>query len=211
MTPFASWPIRILALTLCLHVGYLLTGVAMGQRSPLSLFWLCYVGESLAVAGFLLRSPLLISASTLPVLVICIAWNVDLALGLAGLPIHDTAPYMCDGEVPFWTRIASLFHITMPVFQIAVLRVVGYRGAALPWSASLMLPLLAVAWWLTAGTEHVPNFLDEDWILPPGPFTGIVSLVAVWAFIVIALMWPAHAALSRWCPGPASSSAQKPG
>jgi hypothetical protein len=196
----------LLVLPLCLHLGYLGAGLVSGGRDPLTLCWLCYVSEALAVAGFALRSPLVLSVSCLPSLVVCIAWTMDVLAGSLGMPVHQTAGYLSDPQTPLHERIIPLFHIALPLFQIVALRRVGYRSRALPWTAGLLAPYLVAAWWMTAGTHHDINYLGEDWFWEPGSPLALLAPVIAWGFVMLALVLPAHAALSRWCPGPAGAA-----
>ncbi len=151
------------------------------HNGPANFLWLCDVANILVAAALWLGSPLLFSSQAVSVLLIQLAWMVDVATrAVAGFhPIGGTE-YMFDPATPTVVRVLSLFHVFMPVLLLwAVWRLgLDRRGwqlqTAITW---LVLPL---SFWLGRPEDNLnwlwaPFGIEQTW-MPPIAFLGVCML-----------------------------------
>lgn len=160
---------------------------------------LCDVAVIVSCVGFWRGSPLLLSSQALPSVVVGALWGADVVSRVAaGKHVFGGTEYMWDGRVPLAVRMASLFHLALPVLLIAALRRVGYDRRALALQTGITAGLLLAARALTTGKNL--NYALRDPLfgreLGPPP----VHLATVLAGIVGLIYLPTHLALSRWLP-----------
>ncbi len=165
------------------------------ENGPANFLWLCDIANFVVAAAIWLESPLLFSSQAVSVLLIQLAWMVDVGTRLvAGFhPIGGTE-YMFDPATSTAVRVLSLFHVFMPVLLLYALWRLGYdrRGwrlqtlvcwVVLPLSFGVGEPEANLNWlWAPFGVEQV-------W-LPPLAFLGVCML----AYPLI-LYLPTHALL----------------
>lgn len=164
---------------------------------PQNFFWLCNAAQFLVLYAVWTDHRLLLSSQACAVTVVGIAWTLDFLPGLllGGSPLGITA-YMWDEELHLAARIASIYHIALPVFLILCLRYTGYdrRG---PWLQSGLGALILLAgWWLTEPERNInwmfePFGVEQVWM--PEPVYILLALV----LYPLVLYFPAHFLLRR--------------
>src|SRR5262249_47370218 len=107
--------------------------------------------------------------------------------------------YMWDGRVPLPVRLASLFHLALPVVLIAALRRLGYDRRALVLQTGITAALLVAARLLSTGKNL--NYAFRDPLSGRGPGPPALHVALTLAGYVGLVYLPTHLALTRLLPG----------
>jgi hypothetical protein len=168
------------------------------DNGPANFLWLCDVANFVLLAAIWLESSLLFSSQAVSVLLIQIAWIVDVATRLvAGFhPIGGTE-YMFESWRPLFSRLLSLFHVFIPILLIYALWRLGHdrRG----WRLQTLICWLALplSFWLGEPSENLnwlwaPFGIEQSW-MPPLVFLGCCMIA-----YPLAVYLPTHALLTAW-------------
>lgn len=161
---------------------------------------LCDIGVFLTVLGLWRWQALLLSSQAVGTLVANLFWAIDAGARLtAGVHPLGGTEYMWDSSFPLAVRLLSLFHLGVPLLQIACLRRCGYDRRGFLLQAGILALALAAARLLTVPPENI-NFVYNAPLVgrPLGP--APVHLAAIYAVIVLAMMLPVHLLLGRLLP-----------
>lgn len=169
--------------------------------------WLCDVANFIVLAGLWLESRLLLSSQLVSTLLIGVAWSIDLASALV-LGIHPFAAtmYIFDSGLPLALRLASLFHIVVPVLLLFVVTRLGHDARGWRLQTVLCWLVLPVGFWLTDPERninllHAPFGVEQVWL--PDWLYVLVCMAAYPLLIYL----PTEAVLRRLLP---SEDAGKP-
>jgi hypothetical protein len=159
---------------------------------PQNFLWLSNVAKFLLLYSLWTEDRLLVSSQAGTVCLVGAVWALDFlpALATGGATALVTA-YMFDPELPLPARVASLYHLFVPVLAIWLLLRRGYdrRG---PWLQTGIGGAAIVAAWLLTDPErninwlHGPFGLEQTWL--PGPAWVLLALVAY----PLVIYWPGH-------------------
>ncbi len=163
--------------------------------------FLCNLSAVLTAWALWRSHVLLLSSQAVGLPLISAVWTVDvLSRLLTGHHLIGGTQYMWDARLPLFTRLLSLYHVAIPLAQVAALRRTGYdrRGYAL----QCAIALLAVIAGRLCGPQGNINYAFTDPILHRawgGPITHVALMVAGLTLVVYPLM---HGALARAFPPP---------
>ena len=163
--------------------------------------FLCNLSVILAGVGIWTGNRLLLSSQAVAILLVGVAWAVDVASRLlTGSHLIGATAYMWDPRWPLFARLLSLYHVALPVVLVSALRRVGYdpRGY---WLQSA-IAIVAVAAGRLFGPAANINYAFVDPLLKR-TWGGPVTHVAAVAGFLVLLVYPlTHVLLARLCPRP---------
>jgi len=166
---------------------------------------LCDMAVIITCVGVWRGSPLLLSTQALPSVMVGALWSADVIGRIAfGKHPFGGTEYMWDARVPLPVRLASLFHVVLPVVLIAALRRVGYDRRALPLQTLITAALLIAARAVSTGKNLNYAFRDPLFGRALGPTP--VHLAAILVGITGLVYLPTHLALARWLPRPRAAT-----
>jgi hypothetical protein len=170
---------------------------------PLSNFvFLCNLSAALTSWALWRGGVLLLSSQAVSMPLIGAVWSIDVLSRLVtGHHLIGGTAYMWDAGLPLFTRLLSLYHVVLPVVQLAVLRRTGYdrRGYALQ-SAIAVAAVIAGRWCdpqANVNFAFADPFFHRAW---GGPVTHVALIAGALVLVVYPLM---HLALARAFPPPA--------
>jgi hypothetical protein len=125
--------------------------VILTEQGPQNFFWLCNIAQFLILYCLWSGNLLLLSSQAGTVVLVGIGWTLDvlLALALGGNSLTGFTDYMFSDELALSARLASLYHVAVPVFLLWHVRQVrpfppnvSSSKSCLPgcWSAALLSP-----------------------------------------------------------------------
>lgn len=159
---------------------------------PENFLWTCNLAQFLILLALWTRNRLLLSSQVGTVLLVGVVWTPDFLLGLAsGGAWASFTNYMFDPELALAARIASLYHIALPVFLIWLALRVGYdrRG---PWlQSALGLVVLPLTWLLTDPERNI-NWLSEPLGIEQVWMPDAVFVLLMMVLYPLLLFWPGH-------------------
>lgn len=162
---------------------------------------LCDVAVLLSVAGFVFRSPLLLSSQAIGTAALYLAWWVEaLTRCLTGRDLTGGLDYMWDARYPLWVRLLSLFHVVLPILLIWAVARRGYERRALALESAIVTALLVVSRFYSSALNL--NYAYRDPILHRALGPAPVHLAAILATIIVVGVLPVHVLLTRWCLAP---------
>jgi hypothetical protein len=164
--------------------------------------FLCNLAAFLVVAGLWTGSALLLSSQAVAVLLVSVAWIVDLLsrLLLGFHALGGGTAYMWDPRWPLATRLLSLYHVALPGLLLYALGRTGYDRRGLPLQCAIAAVVMLLSRLL--GPERNLNgaFLDPVF----GRSYGAAPIhLAVVLGALLGLVYPtSHLLLTRLMPGP---------
>lgn len=170
---------------------------------PLTNFiFLCNLASLLTAWALWRGGVLLLSSQAVGLPVIGAVWTIDvLSRLLTGHHLIGGTEYMWDPRFPLFTRLLSLYHVAMPVVQMAALRRTGYDRRGYPLQAAIALA--AVIAGRLCGPDANVNFAFTDPIFRRA-WGGALTHVALMAGALALVVYPlVHLALARAFPPPA--------
>lgn len=166
---------------------------------------LCDVSVVIACLGLFSGDALLISTQAVATPPVGLFWALDIgARFFLGRHLIGGTEYMWDARFPLWTRLASFFHLALPILLIWALRRVGYDRRALPVQSGIAAALLAAS--RLVAPERNLNFAFLAPILHRSIGPTPVHLSIIFLGLVVLLYGPMHLALARWFPAPQEHS-----
>lgn len=167
--------------------------VTLSAYGPQNFLWLCNFALFLILFALWTGNRLILSSQAGTTLLIGIVWTGEILLGLAtqGRLALGTS-YMWDLDIPLVARLASVYHLVVPLLVYQVLRRWGYdrRG---PWLQSLFGAIAIVGARLLTAAEHNVNWVHQVPLDPPP--AGISGVVWVGLLLVLApvlIYYPGH-------------------
>jgi len=162
-----------------------------------NLLWLCDLANLIVLIGLWLESRLLLSSQLVATLVIGLAWTIDLACALA-LGVHPFAatPYLFDASQPLAPRLASFFHVGVPLLLLYVVSRLGHDRRGWQLQTVLCWIVLPLSAWLTnpvRGISRIDAPFGFDLASLPAALSLLIRMVAY----PLVLYLPAEALL-RW-------------
>jgi hypothetical protein len=167
------------------------------QYGPGNFLWFSDIALLVTAPALWLESPLLASMMALAVLLLELAWSIDLFVRLiSGASLTGLSGYMFDPKIPLSIRAVSLFHIPLPVVLVWMLYRLGYDGRALVAQTVFAWVVLALSYLLTDRSENVNwvyGFGDKQqkW-MPPS-----VHVILLMVLLPLAIYLPSHLLLKR--------------
>lgn len=165
-----------------------------------NLLWLCDLANLLVLIGLWLESRLLLSSQLVATLVIGLAWTIDLVSALA-LGVHPFAAtaYLFDASQPLAPRLASSFHIGIPLVLLFAVSRLGHDSRGWQLQTAICWIVLPLGAWLTDAERNLnwveaPFGVEQTWL--PNP----VYLLACMLAYPLILYLPAEALLRRLFP-----------
>ena len=146
------------------------TGIAVAvlvlywlRYGPGNYLWFSDIALIVTVPALWLESSLLASTMAVGVLLPEALWNVSLfSRLLAGVRITGITDYMFESHRPAHLKMASLFHIPLPLVLVWMIWVLGYDSRALWVMTLLAWFILPVSYVLTEPYKNV------NWVHGPG-------------------------------------------
>jgi hypothetical protein len=177
--------------------------VILTEQGPQNFFWLCNIAQFLILYCLWSGNLLLLSSQAGTVVLVGIGWTLDvlLALALGGNSLTGFTDYMFSDELALSARLASLYHVAVPVFLLWLLTRTGYdrRG----WRLQCAIGALAVigGWLFTEAGRNINLVFDPFGTgAPPLPELAWVAVLLLAYPLLVYL--PGHylvAAILRAC------------
>lgn len=162
---------------------------------------LCDISLVIGCLGLFSGNSLLLSTQAVATPIVGICWGVDLLWRfILGHHLYGGTEYMFDTRFPLWTRLASFFHLALPILLIWALRRVGYDRRGWPAQSGIAALLLAASRLIDPARNL--NFAFRDPLLHRSLGPAPVHLTIIFAGLVLVLYGPMHLALARWFPAP---------
>lgn len=146
------------------------TPLVIATQGWQNFFWLCDAANFIVLAGLWLESRLLLSSQLVSTLLIGLAWGVDLlsALWLGAHPFGATG-YMFDTELSLALRLASLFHVAVPVLLLFIVARVGHDTRGWRLQTLLCWMIVPLGAWLTDPERNInlvqaPFGVEQVWL-----------------------------------------------
>jgi hypothetical protein len=165
-----------------------------------NLLWLCDLANLLVLIGLWLESRLLLSSQLVATLVIGLVWTIDLASALA-LGVHPFAAteYLFDASQPLAPRLASSFHIAVPLMLLFAVSRLGHDRRGWRLQTGICWIVLALGAGLANPARNInwveaPFGIDQTWL------PDAVYLLACMVAYPLILYLPAEALLRRIFP-----------
>lgn len=158
--------------------------------------FLCNLGVLLVVAGLWADSALLLSSQAVGILIVSLAWTLDLCSRLlTGTHWIGGTEYMWDSTWPLFTRLLSLYHAATPFVLLYGLRRLGYDRRAYALQSAIAIAGVLVGRLFGAEANINGAFFDpmlkRAWGPPP------VHMAVVAATLVLGIYPLAHLLLRR--------------
>jgi hypothetical protein len=175
----------------------LIAAVNWVQYGPGNFLWFSDIALLVTAPALWLESPLLASMMALAVLLLELAWSVDLFVRLiTGASLTGLSAYMFDPKISLPIRAVSLFHLPLPVVLLWMLYRLGYDSRALVAQTVLAWIVLLLSYLLTDRSENVNwvyGFGDkrQKW-MPPS-----VHVILLMILLPLAIYLPSHLLLKR--------------
>lgn len=174
---------------------------------PLSNFvFLCNLSATLTAWALWRGHVLLLSSQAVAMPLISAAWSIDvLSRLLTGHHLIGGTAYMWDERLPLFTRLLSLYHVAVPLVQLATLRRTGYDRRGYWLQSVIAVAAVAAGRWCdpqaNVNFAFADPFFRRAW---GGPVTHVALIAGALVLVVYPLM---HVALARAFPPPAQRSA----
>lgn len=163
---------------------------------------LCDVAVFVAVAGFWLRSALLLSSQAVGFPVIALVWTADVAWRLAtGAHLIGGTEYLWDARYPLWLRLLTLYHLALPPLLLWSLRRTGYDARGWKLQAALALAAMIAAALLAPGLNY--NMVERDPFFARAWGPAPLHIAFIWTVLTAVVYFPTHLLLRR-CFAPSS-------
>ena len=168
------------------------------DNGPANFLWLCDVANILLLMAIWMESALLVSSQAVSVLLIQLAWVIDVGTRLvAGFhPIGGTE-YMFESWRPLLSRMLSLFHVFVPILLLYAIWRLGYDRRGWRLQTVICWLVLPLSFWAGEPSENL-NFLwapfgiEQVW-LPPTLFL-VLCMIAY----PLVIFLPTHGLLLAW-------------
>lgn len=133
------------------------------RYGPTNYLWFSDIALIGTIPALWLENSLLASTMFVGVLLPELLWNVSLfSRLLIGVRITGITDYMFEPERPRHLKIASLFHIPMPLVLIWLVWTLGYDPRALPVMTGIGWIVLPLTWAITDPRRNI------NWVHGPG-------------------------------------------
>ena len=162
---------------------------------------LCDVSLVLGCLGLFSGNALLISTQAVATPAVGMFWALDVAWRLIiGHHLIGGTEYLWDERFPLWIRLASSYHVVLPIVLIWALERVGYDRRAWAAQSGIAAALLVIS--RVVKPERNMNFAVRAAIFHRSLGPAPLHLAITFAVLVLALYGPVHLALVRLFPRP---------
>lgn len=164
-----------------------------------NVLWLCEVGNLLLVPALWLENRLLLSALLNGLLLVDLAWGVDLLVALvSGLHPFGATANMLDPSIPLPVRLGSLFHLAVPATLLLAVARLGYDRRGFLLQTVVTGVVLTVSYLATVPASNV------NWVFGVGTPQQTVPAPVYLLFCFVAypllLYLPVHLLAARFTP-----------
>jgi len=168
--------------------------------SPVDFLYLCNLAVILTGAGLWFRNSLLVSSQAVATMVIGPLWVLDVAWGVItrGQHLIGGTEYMWDATRPLWVRLLSFDHLAVPLATWWAIRKLGYDRRAWGVQSGFAAAVLVIS--RIIAPDKNMNFAHKELVTNHTWGPAPVHLLVLWGVLVLAVYWPAHAALGRAMP-----------
>jgi hypothetical protein len=169
-------------------------------HGPQNFLWFCDLANFLIAAALWLESPLLFSSQAVAVMLIQVAWVIDvLSRLLFGFHVIGGTAYMFDDTRPLSLRLLSLLlHVGILVLLLWGLRRIGYDPRGLRLQIAIAMVVLPASW--LYGPELNLNWTWGGFGTAQEAINPLLWLAIAMAGYVVVLCLPTHWALLKWAP-----------
>jgi hypothetical protein len=166
--------------------------IILAAQGPQNFLWLCNFAKFLILYSVWTGNLLLISSQAGTMVLVGLVWTLDLMVSLAlGSSPTGFTDYMLNPELALSARLASLYHIGVPIFLIWLLLRVGYdrRG----WYLQCVIGAVAVigAWLLTEPRRNI-NWVYQPFGLDQPPLPEPVWVAVLVLALPLLIYLPGH-------------------
>ncbi len=158
------------------------TPVILWAYGPQNFLWLCNLAQFLILYSVWTENRLILSSQTGLLLAVGTGWTLDFVIAVIfSGSITGFTGYMFDPEIPFTARIASLYHVFVPVFAVWLCLRIGYDSRGFPLQCVIGAAALIASWLLTEEYRNVnwvysPFGIDQVWA-PQAAYVGLLILL----------------------------------
>jgi len=176
------------------------------QWGPTTFLWFCDLANFVILAALWRESPLLFSWQAVSVLLVQIAYSLDVA-GRALLGRHligGTEWVFNDASIPLHIKMLSVaMHVVTPPLLLWAVRRLGYDRRAIYYQIATACVLLPVCWLAADATVNL-NWVWKPFGRPQSVMApGLYLLVCIVGYTVL-LFLPTHFLLAKLFPPPRS-------
>jgi hypothetical protein len=167
------------------------------QYGAQNFLFFCDVGNILIALALWLESPLTFSWQAVGLLVVQILYSVDLIFAfLLGKHFIGGTEYMFDANIALPIRLLGLYHLIVPPLLLWAVKRLGYDRRA--WrlqtvTACILVPICHL-WRPEFNVNWARGIRHEQHAV-----TGWLYVIAYLVVVTVAIYWPTHLFLSRFC------------
>ena len=197
MTQFDRTPLPLAA-----RVGYTVwmliwVAVILAEQGPQNFVWLCNVAKFLILYSVWTGNRLLLSSQAGTFVLVGAVWALDLLVALPGREsLTGFTDYMFNPELALAARVASLYHVFVPLFLLWVLTRTGYdrRG----WRLQCAIGACAVvAAWLVTEPHRNINWVHRPFGMDQPPLAEPQWVAVLVVALPLLIYLPGHWLVQR--------------
>lgn len=189
-------------LPLAARLGYTVwmlvwVAVILSEQGPQNFVWLCNVAKFLILYSVWTGDRLLLSSQAGTFVLVGAVWTVDLLLALPrGASFTGFTDYMFNPDLALAARLASLYHLFMPLFVIWALTRTGYdrRGW---WLQCVIGACAVVAAWLVTEPHRNVNWVHRPFGLEQPPLAEPLWVALLVVALPLLIYLPGHWLVQR--------------
>ncbi len=155
--------------------------------------WLCEIGNILLLPAIWTESALLVSALLVGLMLVDLAWSVDLLMALLTGSHPFGATYnMFDTEIPMLVRIGSLYHLVVPVLLVFAVRRLGFDRRGILLQTAITAGTLTMSFLWTSPSSNVNWVWGPGFTTPQNTFSPVAYLFFCMVAYPVLLYLPVH-------------------
>jgi hypothetical protein len=167
------------------------------QYGPANFLWFSDIALFGTLAALWLESSLLASMMAVGVLLLELAWSIDIvARLLTGVNPIGLGDYMFDERISIAIRALSLFHVVLPPLLVWMVYRLGYDERALAAQSILSLLVLPLSRLISAPEENI-NWVYGFGNEPQTLFSAPVYIALLMIGFPLLVYLPTHLGLSK--------------
>lgn len=178
--------------TACSLFVIVLVPVYWRQYGPANFLWFSDIALFGTLAALWLESALLASMMAVGVLLLELAWNIDVVARLVtGVNPIGLSDYMFDERISIAIRALSLFHVVLPPLLVWMVYRLGYDERALPAQTILSVLVLPLSRVISTPEENI-NWVYGFGDKPQTRFSASVYVALLMIGFLLLVYVPTH-------------------
>lgn len=171
--------------------------VILSEQGPQNFAWLCNVAKFLVLYAVWAGNRLLLSSQAGTFVVVGAVWVLDLLVALPrGASLTGFTDYMLDPDLALVARLASLYHVFMPLFVLWVLTHTGYDRRGWRLQCAIGAGAVLAAWLLTDPDRNI-NWVHRPFGLEQPPVAEPLWVALLVVALPLLIYLPGHWLVQR--------------